>query len=181
MYRPTFAICITLGVTGNLMLAFLRFVVLLPLIVYQSITFAQQVPVTLDKLVSIERQRVLGLDKLTPEQRAGVVRLLQEAYQLGMQQPQGQEATTVPRAVPSPGRTGAAGASVIETNVDGEFKGWEGETIVKLMNGQIWQQTEYHYHYHYAYMPKVLIYRSGGGTKMKVDGVEKAVGVQQLK
>jgi len=28
--------------------------------------------------------------------------------------------------------------------------GWDGETIVKLINGQIRQQTEYHYHYHYA-------------------------------
>ena len=54
---------------------------------------------------------------------------------------------------------------------------WEGETIVKLMNGQIWQQTEYHYDYHYAYMPNVLVYRSGGGYKMKVDGTEEAVGV----
>ena len=52
---------------------------------------------------------------------------------------------------------------------------WEGETIVKLMNGQIWQQTEYHYDYHYAYMPNVLVYRPGGGYKMKVDGTEEAV------
>ncbi|MCA3220247.1 MAG: hypothetical protein ING59_17220 [Burkholderiales bacterium] len=49
------------------------------------------------------------------------------------------------------------------------------------MNGQIWQQIEYHYHYHYAYMPKVLVYSSGGVFKMKVDGVDKAVGVQRLK
>ena len=67
-------------------------------------------------------------------------------------------------------------ASTIESQIDGEFEGWEGETIVKLTNGQIWQQTEYHYRYHYAYMPKVLIYRSGSGYKMKVDGIERAVG-----
>ena len=71
--------------------------------------------------------------------------------------------------------------SVIESQIEGDFEGWEGETIVKLMNGQIWQQSEYHYHYHYAFMPKVLIFRSGGGYKMKVEGVEKAVAVKQLK
>lgn len=71
--------------------------------------------------------------------------------------------------------------SVIETKVDGDFEGWEGETIVKLMNGQIWQQTEYHYTYHYAYMPDVLIYKSGGSWKMKVEGVDKAVRVERLK
>lgn len=48
------------------------------------------------------------------------------------------------------------------------------------MNGQIWQQTEYWYHYHYSFMPKVYIFRSGGGYKMKVDGIEKAVGITLL-
>lgn len=79
------------------------------------------------------------------------------------------------------GAAAPATPSVIESKIDGEFEGWEGETIVKLMNGQIWQQTEYHYHYHYAYMPDVLIYNSGVGWKMKVEGVDKAVGVQKLK
>ena len=71
--------------------------------------------------------------------------------------------------------------SVVESKIDGDFEGWEGETIVKLMNGQIWQQTEYHYHYHYAFMPDVLIYKKGTQWKMKVEGVEKSVGVERLK
>jgi hypothetical protein len=70
---------------------------------------------------------------------------------------------------------------VIESQIQDDFEGWEGETIVKLTNGQIWQQSEYYYHYHYAFMPKVIIYRSGGGNKMKVDGIEKSVGVELLK
>jgi hypothetical protein len=140
---------------------------------------AQQAPVPLDRLVTIERQKVLGLDKLAAEQRAGLVLLLQEAYQLGLQK--GQEANPSSRGQ-SPGvNRASATPSVIETQVDGEFNGWEGETIVKLMNGQIWQQTEYHYQYHYAYMPKVLVYSSSGGYKMKIEGVEKAVAVQRLK
>ena len=61
------------------------------------------------------------------------------------------------------------------------FEGFEGETIIKLMNGQIWEQTEYYYHYHYAFMPKVLIYMSGSSYKMKVEGVDKEVGVIKLK
>ena len=62
-------------------------------------------------------------------------------------------------------------------------EGWEGETMIKLTNGQIWQQTKYHYHYHYNYsfMPNVIIYRSGSGYKMKVDGIERAVGVSLLR
>jgi hypothetical protein len=70
---------------------------------------------------------------------------------------------------------------VIESQIEGDFEGWGGETIVKLTNGQIWKQSEYYYHYHYAFMPKVLIFRAGGGYKMKVDGIEKSVGVELLK
>src|SRR6266498_1375021 len=56
----------------------------------------------------------------------------------------------------------------IETQVNGEFTGWSGETIYKLRNGQIWQQASYHYHYHYAYAPAVTIYSSSSGCSMRV-------------
>lgn len=140
---------------------------------------AQNAPVTLDRLVSMERQKALGPDKLSPEQRAGVVRLLIEAYQQGLQESQ-KPSAAASRAVQTP-PVAPRTPSVIETQIDGDFEGWEGETIVKLMNGQIWQQTEYYYTYHYAFMPKVLLYQSGGSYKMKVEGVEKAVGVEQLR
>lgn len=70
--------------------------------------------------------------------------------------------------------------STIESQIDGDFEGFEGETIFKLMNGQIWQQSEYWYHYHYAFMPNVIIYKSGSGYKMKVDGVDKSIGVVRI-
>jgi hypothetical protein len=72
-------------------------------------------------------------------------------------------------------------AAVIESQVDGNFEGWEGETIFKLLNGQIWQQSSYAYRYHYAFMPKVTIFKSSGGYKMIVDGVSGSIYVVQLK
>lgn len=72
-------------------------------------------------------------------------------------------------------------ASIIESQIDGDFNGWEGETIIRLTNGQIWQQSSYHYEYHYAFMPKVLIYKTGGAYKAKVDGTETSVSVIRLK
>jgi hypothetical protein len=71
--------------------------------------------------------------------------------------------------------------SVIETQIDGDFEGWEGETIVKTTDGHIWQQSSYYYEYHYAFMPKALIFRAGDGYKMKVDGVSEPVAIKQLK
>jgi hypothetical protein len=65
----------------------------------------------------------------------------------------------------------------IESQIDGDFNGWEGKTIVKLINGQIWQQRNHYYHYHYAYMPKVIVFQSENGHKMKVEGIDQAVEV----
>lgn len=70
---------------------------------------------------------------------------------------------------------------VLETKIDGEFEGWEGETIFKMMNGSIWQQASYAYTYHYAYMPDVIIYRKGGAYYMKVEDVDDEIQVRQIR
>lgn len=62
-------------------------------------------------------------------------------------------------------------SNVLESQIDGEFDGWNGDTAYTLVNGQVWQQTDYHYHYHYAYSPQVIIYQSNSGAiKMHVNG-----------
>ncbi len=76
---------------------------------------------------------------------------------------------------------GGGCASVIESQIDGTFHGWSGETIFKLTNGQIWQQSSYAYTYHYAYRPEVTIYPSGRGCKMKVEDVSDSILVKRLK
>ena len=117
----------------------------------------------LDQLISKSDQKKMGLHKLTSHERellrAYIVNLLLRFVQL---------------------ENGSTG-SVIESKIDGSFEGWDGETIVKLWNGQIWQQDEYYYTYHYSYMPKVLIYKSGGTYKMRVDGIDRAIRVERLK
>lgn len=66
-------------------------------------------------------------------------------------------------------------SDVIESQVNGEFKGWEGETEYQLTNGQVWKQSVYSYEYTYAYMPEVLIYSAGGGYKIQVEGTTAEV------
>jgi hypothetical protein len=126
--------------------------------------------IRLEQLLTKDEQSRLGITTISPEGktviRDALIRMYQQGYRAG-------QIANKSVAVPAP--------SVIETQVDGEFSGWEGETIIKLINGQIWQQTEYHYEYHYAYMPKVLVYLSGSGFKMKVEGTEQAIGVQRLR
>ena len=63
-----------------------------------------------------------------------------------------------------------------------DFIGWEGHTVVKLTNGQIWQQIEFHYVRRFASRPNARIYHSNAGYKMIVEGIDDvAVGVERTK
>jgi len=106
-----------------------------------------------------------GLSKLTPDELSYLGSWLNAYEKFAAQRP-----------------AGGGAAAVVETRIDGEFNGWEGETVYKMMNGQIWQQSSYHYHYHYAYSPEVLIYPSGGRYKIHVkDDNDQDVSVIRLK
>ena len=142
---------------------------LIIILFFHESVFAEKYPeLTLDKLLSKSEQTEMGLKKLTAKEREKLRVYIIEIFLKGIEE----------------GKKQAANAQlpkVIESQIDGDFEGWEGETIVKLMNGQIWQQSEYYYHYHYAFMPKVLIYKSGRVYKMKVEGIEESISVIQLK
>jgi len=70
---------------------------------------------------------------------------------------------------------------VIESWISGTFNGWDGDTVVTLMNGQTWRQAEYHYDYGYAYGPDVVIYDSLiYGWRMWVEGWDDWVRVERI-
>jgi hypothetical protein len=75
-----------------------------------------------------------------------------------------------------------ASAAAYEGQINGEFKGWTGETIYELMDGHIIQQASYHYHYHYAYSPRVIIYQGSQGLMIHVlDDDDEDVHITVLK
>jgi hypothetical protein len=69
----------------------------------------------------------------------------------------------------------------VESAISGEVEGWDGETIFKLDNGQIWQQAEYDYTYFYEYHPAVTIYETSGGCRMRVKDESDTVLVKRIK
>ena len=69
----------------------------------------------------------------------------------------------------------------IESNIDGEFEGWSGETLFKLQNGLIFQQSLYNYTYSYSYMPKVFLRKIGSNLyQMKVEGIDSIINVKPV-
>ena len=136
------------------------------LFLFSTIIFPQRVN-DLKEMMSSQEFKAAGLHKLTESEHKA---LMDWIYKF------------TNKAIQSARHTPVGGCNpAIESTIDGEFEGWEGETIVKLMNRQIWQQIDYIYEYNYNYLPEVLIYSSGGGCKMMVEGVDEAVRVKRLR
>ena len=71
-------------------------------------------------------------------------------------------------------------STIIQSRVDDEWEGWDGETVVVLTNGQVWRQDEYHYEYSYAYMPDVIILKIDDRWHMRVEDSDEWVAVSRL-
>ncbi|WP_213981567.1 hypothetical protein [Sphingomonas sp. dw_22] len=60
--------------------------------------------------------------------------------------------------------------------VEDEWNGWDGDTVVKLTDGSVWRQDEYHYEYRYSYRPQVTL----AANLMHVDGMSRAIRVRRI-
>jgi hypothetical protein len=69
----------------------------------------------------------------------------------------------------------------VRTCIDGNFEGWEGDTIFPLCSGQVWQQASFGFRYHFAFRPDVLIYNVRGAYYMQVEGMDEAIRVRRLR
>jgi hypothetical protein len=70
---------------------------------------------------------------------------------------------------------------IVESNIDGTFRGWDGSTAFKLMNGDVWVQDEVKTLFSpTTFNPAVYIYTgSDGSYKMKVAGVNETLQVKK--
>ena len=117
------------------------------------------------KLITPQQFRSAGLHKLTPEEMKSLNGIVSDFYTRMFEylQPKGNC------------------KMIIESQIEGEFEGWDGETVFKLTNGQIWQQSSYSYMYSYKYRPEVMIFSQHGQCKMKVEGISDTITVRRLK
>lgn len=66
-----------------------------------------------------------------------------------------------------------------ESQIDGDFEGFDDGMVFPLMDGTYWYQTAYKYNYYYSYCPMVRIYQNGLTTILTVDGMDDYVEVQE--
>lgn len=138
---------------------------------------AQSPSIRIEQVMTVEEFQESGVSSLSPRQKdilnhwlmTYTTRVIAAARQVS------QPATPATRTATT------SCSTVIESSLSGEFNGWDGDTIFKLDNGQIWQQAEYDYTYSYAYRPDVMIYPTAGGCKMKVEDEDDVILVKRLK
>jgi hypothetical protein len=135
-----------------------------------------QSALTVEQVMTLQEMRESGISTLTATQKQAFNNWLNryslKLYTLATQQQLPNSGTSYVRSSCSP---------AIESTISGEIEGWDGNTVFKLDNGQIWQQTEYDYTYFYAYRPEVTIYQTSAGCRMKVEDETDTVLVKRIK
>lgn len=78
-------------------------------------------------------------------------------------------------------RGSASSGGVVESYITSKFNGLDYGNLYRLANGQIWEQTEAWVWAWVWVNPKVIIYPSSGGHKMKVENIDHAVIVRRVR
>lgn len=73
-----------------------------------------------------------------------------------------------------------AGTEIMFSNVSGSWEGWNGDTIVRLMNGQIWEQVGLGLSLSLGLGNEVFVYQKNGMHYMAVEDEDQAVAVRRL-
>ena len=73
------------------------------------------------------------------------------------------------------------GADDLTTRLAGSFTGWDGDTVFRLENGQLWQQIDSSYLYSRSESPRVTMRRAAFGSYLlQVEGIGWTVRVRRL-
>lgn len=69
----------------------------------------------------------------------------------------------------------------IRTQIEGGFEGWDGETVFKMKNGQVWQQYNRQDRFNYqSYNQEVLLYKKDCSWIMNLQGLNQSIEVIQI-
>ena len=130
---------------------------------------------TLEQEMSSREFERAGLEKLTPEELAFLNAFLgrkaettEESF--GKEQVEQRQIVRQKRE-----------PAEFETHIVGEFRGWDGATVFRLANGQIWQQRIKSKYRFRATDPAVTLVRGRFGYYLKLQDSGRQVAVKRLK
>jgi hypothetical protein len=90
-----------------------------------------------------EERAAAGVADLTPAQRVALDRLAGRFAKQGARQAVEEvKAEAKQQKVANAGLARNDENEVIRTRIAGEFRGWDGRTMFRFENGQVWQQTD---------------------------------------
>ncbi len=141
----------------------------------------------LKSLMGEESFRSAGLDKLDPEELA----FLQDWFftRIGIEReaaveeavPSGETSFGLEQVAERVGSFFRNTPEVIESRIDGQFRGWSGRTVFRLENGQVWQQSGPGDFYYPAESPEVIIRKATLGTYLlQLKGMGSTVRVRRI-
>lgn len=126
------------------------------------------------KLMTPEEFEAAGLDKLSPAEIEALNRWV--VRYTAHEAPEVRRQDVVVKA-----EAAKADEAGIKTRIAGEFTGWDGDTIFRLQNGQIWKQRlDGRWHYR-ADSPEVELHKNlMGFWVLTVVETDKSIGVKRL-
>jgi hypothetical protein len=126
------------------------------------------------KLMTPEEFEAAGLDKLSPQEIEALNRWVVRYTAHEAPEVRRQDAVVKVEAA-------KADAEGIKTRIAGAFSGWDGDTVFRLQNGQVWKQRlEGRWHYR-AESPEVELRKNMMGFwVLRVVEPDKAIGVKRL-
>jgi hypothetical protein len=67
---------------------------------------------------------------------------------------------------------------VTESELDGNCRGWEGDTAFRLCNGEVWEQAAFRVRRVFLASPGVRIWRLGDASLLEIEGVRELLPVR---
>lgn len=64
-----------------------------------------------------------------------------------------------------------------ESQIEGDFNGFDDGMEFRLTNGQIWVQKRFMYKYVYKFRPRVKVWSDRGEYLLQIDGVDEMIAV----
>jgi hypothetical protein len=69
---------------------------------------------------------------------------------------------------------------VTESELDGNCRGWDGNTTFNFSNGEVWRQSAFRFRLLHLCSPAVRVWRIGSAFLLEVEGAHEVLPVQRL-